>query len=153
MGGSPLRCPAASHPCGCRAVSGCARGLLPPLRASRSLPCPWKAIAHAGGRLRATTSASDRLQASNRPLYREPWPQPAVSTVDLAVDGCPYKVPSHGWPPLQGVWPWLAAPPRCIGQWYHLNTVSQVVSGGGTIEASSATARAQSLRLLGGYAH
>ncbi|RRT55143.1 hypothetical protein B296_00032571 [Ensete ventricosum] len=40
--------------------------------------------------------AGNRLQASNLPLAG------SLSR--------PYKGPSHGRPPLQGVWPWLAAP-------------------------------------------
>ncbi|RRT49206.1 hypothetical protein B296_00017001 [Ensete ventricosum] len=27
---------------------------------------------------------------------------------DLVTAGCPYNWPSHGWPPMQGVWPWIA---------------------------------------------
>ncbi|RWV85345.1 hypothetical protein BHE74_00029067 [Ensete ventricosum] len=30
----------------------------------------------------------------------------------LAIVGCPYSRLGHGWPPMQGAWPWPATPAR-----------------------------------------
>ncbi|RWW40217.1 hypothetical protein BHE74_00054386 [Ensete ventricosum] len=34
--------------------------------------------------------------------------QPPPLQGTLAAADCPYNRPGHGWPPLQGAWPWLA---------------------------------------------
>ncbi|RWV83540.1 hypothetical protein GW17_00054832 [Ensete ventricosum] len=60
-----------------------------------------------------------RLAKERSPLQALPcWPWLhliAPLRGGLAIAGCPYNRPSHGWSPTQGAWPWPATPASAGG--------------------------------------
>ncbi|RRT56769.1 hypothetical protein B296_00006838 [Ensete ventricosum] len=70
-------------------------------------PAPAASVAPVGGTSVGIDPTGTSLLAVGLAKDDSPLRAAALAT-GLAVGGRPCKGPGHGWPTLQGVWPWLA---------------------------------------------